>query len=425
MLKVVSTSEYLNKLSKHTVSVYLQKQKNVQTIIDEVVAKGDDALLKYAREFDGIETTDFSLQVSEQEIKSAIQKIPLEMKSIIDEAYQNITFYHQKQKDKSWNFVRNGSFLGQLVNPVEKVMAYVPGGAGIYVSSVLMNCVPAQIAEVPDIYIANPPTKSGLTDPSLIYAAHLCGVKGIFKIGGAGAIAAFTYGTQTVPKVYKIVGPGNLYVTTAKKMVYGEVDIDMIAGPSEIMILADSSSNIDYITYDLFSQSEHDTDSSSIVLVPDKSTADKIIESVNEKVQHSKRQGILTEALSNNGYIVIYNSLKEAYQVINEYAPEHLEILLDIDYPSVVQNIKNVGSIFLGNYTPEPIGDYFAGANHSLPTGGTAKFYSPLGVYDFQKRTSVIKYTKERFFQDQDKVIQFAEYEGFYEHANSVRIRKK
>jgi len=269
------------------------------------------------------------------------------------------------------------------------------------------------------------PSKSdGSIDSSIIYAASLCGVKKIFKAGGAGAIAAFAYGTETIPKVYKIVGPGNLYVTTAKKMVYGDVDIDMIAGPSEIMVLADESSNVEYLTYDLFSQSEHSYEASSIVLVPNEEMGKKINESVKEKVVESNRQEILTQALTNNGVIVVYQNLSEAYEVINEYAPEHLEILVDINFDEISREIKNVGSIFLGEFTPEPVGDYFAGTNHSLPTGGTAKFFSPLGVYDYQKKSSVLKYSKERMKRDQEKIISFATYEGFSEHANSARIRK-
>ncbi|MDH4127482.1 MAG: histidinol dehydrogenase [Spirochaetota bacterium] len=423
MLKVISAKDYIEQVSKRNVSIYLQKQDKVEEILKEVIEKGDLALYKYAKEFDGVKDDNFSLKVSKDEIERAFKNINNDIRSIIDEAYDNITIYHRKEKEESWHFTRNGAFLGQLLNPIEKIGAYIPGGKGIYPSTVLMNCVPAQIAGVNEIYIASPPNEIGLIDPSIIYAASLCGVKDIFKVGGAGAIAAFAYGTETVPKVYKIVGPGNLFVTTAKKLVYGDVDIDMIAGPSEIMILTDELTNIDYLTYDLFSQSEHSEDASSIILVSNNETANNIINSVKKKVVKSKRRDILTKSLTNNGMIVIYNSLDEAYNVINEYAPEHLEILIDIDFAELSLKIKNVGSIFLGAFTPEPVGDYFAGSNHSLPTGGTAKFFSPLGVYDFQKRTSIIKYSKELFEKDYKKIASFAEYEGFFEHANSVKIR--
>ncbi len=423
MLKITDAQDYLNELKQRNLAVYLQKQDTVEKIIQEVLDKGDEALYRYAKDFDGVQNDDFNLTVSEEEYDKAHQDLHTDMKAVIQEAYDNITVYHLKEKEEAWNFTHKGAFLGQLINPIEKVGVYVPGGKGIYPSTVLMNCVPAKIAGVPEIYITTPPREDGTLDPAILYAAQLCGVQSIFKVGGAGAIAALAYGTDSIPKVYKITGPGNLYVTTAKKMVYGDVDIDMIAGPSEIMVLADESSNIHSLTYDLFSQSEHSVDASSIVLVPNRDIAMKIIESVHEKVLQSKRQAILTEALSNNGVIVLYNSLEEAYEVINEYAPEHLEVLIDLDYTEVSQKIRNVGSIFLGDYTPEPIGDYFAGTNHSLPTGGTAKFFSPLGVYDFQKRTSILKFSKERFIKDREKVIRFAEYEGFDEHANSIRIR--
>lgn len=424
MLRITVVKDYLAELKKRTLSAYLQKQDIVQKIINEVIQEGDKALFRYAKEFDKIEDPNFSIKVTDKEIEAVDKELPTNIKDILDQAFVNIERYHRKQKEESWNFVHDGAFLGQLVNPIEKVGAYVPGGEGIYPSSVLMNCIPAMIAGVPEIYITTPPRKDGTVDPSIIYAANLCGVKEIFKVGGAGAIAALTYGTETIPRVYKIVGPGNLFVTTAKKMVYGDVDIDMIAGPSEIMVLADEKVNIEYLTYDLFSQSEHDSDASSIVLLPDKQTAEKLIQSVNERAIQSKRKDILTEALTNNGVIVLYDTMEQAYEIINEYAPEHLEILVDIDFTLVANHIKNVGSIFLGEYTPEPIGDYFAGTNHSLPTGGTAKFFSPLGVYDYQKRSGVIRYSKESFKRDQQKVVQLAEYEGFFEHANSARVRK-
>ncbi len=424
MLKIMNAEDYLTHLKKRNLVVYLEKQDAVEKIIQEVLDKGDEALYQYAKDLDGVQVDDFNLTVSQEEYDKANKDLHSDIKAVIQEAYDNIMVYHLKEKEEAWNFTHNGAFLGQLVNPIEKVGVYVPGGKGIYPSTVLMNCVPAKIAGVPEIYISTPPRKDGTLDPAILFAAQLCGVKSIYKVGGAGAIAAMAYGTASIPKVYKITGPGNLYVTTAKKRVYGDVDIDMIAGPSEIMVLADETTNINALTYDLFSQSEHSTDASSIILVPNRDIANAIIESVNEKVLQSKRQAILREALSNNGVIVLYNSLEKAYEVINDYAPEHLEVLIDLDYTEVSQNIKNVGSIFLGEYTPEPIGDYFAGTNHSLPTGGTAKFFSPLGVYDFQKRTSVLKFSKKRFMKDREKVIRFAEYEGFYEHANSVRARE-
>lgn len=434
MLSIYESEEFLSRIQNRTVDsissfVSSSKIETVQKIIQEVRKKGDHALIHYAKEWDQIQDPNFRIKVSPEE-KEKKKEVPEKIRAVLNEAYENIYRYHMHQKQSSWHYNDRGAMLGQLIQPIEKVGVYVPGGSALYPSTVLMNCIPAQIAGVPEIYITTPPRSSGKSsdgtiDPAILYTAELCGVKKIFKVGGAGAISALAYGTETIPKVYKIVGPGNSYVTLAKKLVYGDVDLDMIAGPSEIMILADSNSPCESILFDLFSQSEHSPDASSIVLLPNQIMANQIQQLAKEKVQESKRKEILIESLSQNGALVIYSKIEEAYQIIREYAPEHLEILIDLPFQEITENIRNVGSIFLGEYTPEPVGDYFSGTNHNLPTAGTAKFFSCLGVYDFQRRSCISQYSKKRFMEDRNKIIAFAEYEGLFEHANSIRSRKK
>lgn len=425
MIPIKTVKEFLAEIQNRSYSADEKIEKSVMNIVRDVRKRGDEALMEYCHKFDKSTLTYEMLTIPEDYITSGAHAFSGEMKEVIDEAYNNIYDYHIHQQQPSYFVQRKEAIVGQLVNPIEKVGIYVPGGEGIYPSTLLMNAIPAKIAGVPEIYITTPPNQKGEIDLALLYTAYKCGVKSIYRMGGAHAIAAMAYGTNTVEKVYKITGPGNMYVTVAKKMVYGDVDIDMLAGPSEIMIIADSSSNPEYIVRDLFSQSEHAEDATSILLINSKKQANHINELVEELANKSKRAKILKKALSQNGRIVVYKTIEEAIECANHFAPEHLEILIQMNFPSITSSIKNAGCIFIGEYTPEPVGDYFAGSNHSLPTLGSAKYASPLGVYDFIKRSSIVYYNKEAFNSIRDKVAMFAQYEGFVEHANSIKVRKK
>lgn len=423
MIKTYDKNQFLKYLTNREI-LNFELEASVKEIINKVKTNGDEYIIELARKYDKVSTPDFSLEVTEKEISNAFDLLDNKLIDIFVEAKNNIFEFHQNQKTLSWHYHRNNTTLGQLVNPIEKVGLYVPGGLGYYPSSVLMNAIPAVVAGVPEIYLATPPRPDGTIDPSVLVCSRLCGIKKIFKTGGAQAVAAFTYGTESIPKVYKVTGPGNMYVTLAKKILFGLIDIDSIAGPSEVMILADKSSNLEYIVHDFFAQSEHSDDAQSVLLVPDKETADKFAELLKEKLKKAKRKDILEKSLSNNGIIVVYDNLSDAIDCINEYAPEHLQIIPDIDFEIISKYVKNAGAIFLGEYTPVPMGDYFGGTNHTLPTGGTAKFSSPLGVYDYVKYTSVLKYSKSDFLKVKNKIVSFANYENFYEHGKAVDIRE-
>ena len=399
---------------------YEDINKKVREIIEDVKADGDKALYKYSEMFDvKLE----SLTVSSEEIEEAYDRIDEEFKEVLLAAAGNIRKFHEKQVRN--NFFTNGKdgvLLGQIINPIEKAGIYIPGGTASYPSTVLMNVIPAKIAGVEEIILVSPPNKEGNIEDSILAAAKIAGADRIFKIGGAQSIAALSYGTETIPKVYKITGPGNIYVAMAKKMVYGEVDIDMVAGPSEILVIADENAVPENVAADLLSQAEHDRLAASVLVTTSEEIAEKVKNELAKQLERLPRKDTAKESLKNNGRIIITETIDEAVKISNEIAPEHLELCVNDPF-SILGKIKNAGSIFLGNNTPEALGDYFAGPNHTLPTSGTAKFSSPLSVDDFIKKSSVIYYTKEALEKVRDKIICFAEKEGLNAHAESVRIR--
>lgn len=399
---------------------YEDINKKVREIIEDVKANGDKALYKYSEMFDvKLE----SLTVSSEEIEEAYDRIDEEFKEVLLAAAGNIRKFHEKQVRN--NFFTNGKdgvLLGQIINPIEKAGIYIPGGTASYPSTVLMNVIPAKIAGVEEIILVSPPNKEGNIEDSILAAAKIAGADRIFKIGGAQSIAALSYGTETIPKVYKITGPGNIYVAMAKKMVYGEVDIDMVAGPSEILVIADENAVPENVAADLLSQAEHDRLAASVLVTTSEEIAEKVKNELAKQLERLPRKDTAKESLKNNGRIIITETIDEAVKISNEIAPEHLELCVNDPF-SILGKIKNAGSIFLGNNTPEALGDYFAGPNHTLPTSGTAKFSSPLSVDDFIKKSSVIYYTKEALEKVKDKIICFAEKEGLNAHAESVRIR--
>ena len=399
---------------------YEDINKKVREIIEDVKANGDKALYKYSEMFDvKLE----SLTVSSEEIEEAYDRIDEEFKEVLLAAAGNIRKFHEKQVRN--NFFTNGKdgvLLGQIINPIEKAGIYIPGGTASYPSTVLMNVIPAKIAGVEEIILVSPPNKEGSIEDSILAAAKIAGADRIFKIGGAQSIAALSYGTETIPKVYKITGPGNIYVAMAKKMVYGEVDIDMVAGPSEILVIADENAVPENVAADLLSQAEHDRLAASVLVTTSEEIAEKVKNELVKQLERLPREETAKESLKNNGRIIITETIDEAVKISNEIAPEHLELCVNDPF-SILGKIKNAGSIFLGNNTPEALGDYFAGPNHTLPTSGTAKFSSPLSVDDFIKKSSVIYYTKEALEKVKDKIICFAEKEGRNAHAESVRIR--
>ena len=400
---------------------YEDIKEKVKNIIEDVKENGDKALFKYNEMFDNVIMTD--LTVSSEEIEEAYSRIDNKFKETLKIAHDNIKKFHEKQVRNNFFVNENdGVILGQIINPIEKVGVYVPGGTASYPSTVLMNVIPAKIAGVNEIILVTPPNKNGKIDDVILASAKIAGVDKIFKIGGAQAIAALSYGTETVPKVYKIVGPGNIYVAMAKKMVYGEVAIDMVAGPSEILIIADESANAANVAADLLSQAEHDKLASSVLVTTSEILAENVKAELERQLKLLPREETAWESINNNGRIIITKTLDEAINISNEIAPEHLEICIDDPF-SVLSKIKNAGSIFLGKNTPEALGDYLAGPNHTLPTSGTAKFSSPLSVDDFIKKSSVIYYTKEALEKVKDNVINFAKNEGLDAHANSVSVR--
>lgn len=400
---------------------YEDINEKVKNIIEDVKENGDKALFKYNEMFDNVIMTD--LTVSSEEIEEAYSRIDNKFKETLKIAHDNIKKFHEKQVRNNFFVNENdGVILGQIINPIEKVGVYVPGGTASYPSTVLMNVIPAKIAGVNEIVLVTPPNKNGKIDDVILASAKIAGVDKIYKIGGAQSIAALSYGTETVPKVYKIVGPGNIYVAMAKKMVYGEVAIDMVAGPSEILIIADESANAANIAADLLSQAEHDKLASSVLVTTSEILTENVKVELEKQLKLLPREETARESINNNGRIIITKTLDEAINISNEIAPEHLEICIDDPF-SVLSKIKNAGSIFLGKNTPEALGDYLAGPNHTLPTSGTAKFSSPLSVDDFIKKSSVIYYTKEALEKVKDNVINFAKNEGLDAHANSVSVR--
>ncbi len=393
----------------------------VYKILKDVKTKGDRALIEYTSQFDKVDLD--SIKVTVEEIEEALQIVGDEFIDILKSAKENIALYHQKQLQNSWmTNDEEGIILGQITRPLGRVGIYVPGGKAAYPSTVLMNAIPAKTAGVPSIAMVTPPNRDGKVNPYILAGARIAGIDEIYKIGGAQSIGALAYGTETIDSVDKIVGPGNIYVARAKRAVFGLVDIDMIAGPSEICILADGSKNPKFIAADLLSQAEHDEMASSIFITTSKDLAIKVKEEVKKQTESSDRKEIIKKSLEGYGYIFIVKDVEEAIQISNEIAPEHLEVMFDNPF-ELLPKIENAGAIFLGEYTPEPIGDYFAGPNHTLPTSGTAKFSSPLGTYDFMKKSSLIYYNKEALRKVKDKVISFTEAEGLTAHGNSIKVR--
>ncbi|WP_133015875.1 histidinol dehydrogenase [Clostridium cuniculi] len=399
----------------------LNVRKSVEEIIENVKSSGDKALRGYTLDFDKVYLESFKIE--KEEIEKAYNEGDLEFIEILKESIKNIEKYHQNQKKTSYIYQKElGVFMGQRLIPMDSVAIYVPGGKAAYPSSVLMNAIPAKVAGVNEIVLVTPPDKNGEVNKQILVAAKLCGINKVYKLGGAQAIAALAYGTESIENVSMIVGPGNAFVAEAKRQVYGDVGIDMVAGPSEILIVADEKANPKYIAADLMSQAEHDELASSILVTTSKKLADKVNKEIEVQVKNLSRRNIIESSLINFGKIVICKSIEECIELANLIAPEHLELLIDspIEY---LEQVKNAGSVFLGEYTPEPIGDYFGGTNHVLPTGGTARFSSPLSVDTFVKKSSFLYYSQKAVVRDGEKIIRFANEEGLTAHANSVKVR--
>ena len=395
----------------------------VDMIVNEVRAKGDKAVIKYTKLIDRTEFTADEFLVTEGEYEAAYEAADPEIVESLKRAAANVRQYHQEQKPNSWMTYRGqGSLLGQSVIPLDRVGIYVPGGTAAYPSSVIMNAVPAAVAGVGEIIMMVPP-KDGKINPYVLVAAKEAGVSKIFKIGGAQAIAAMAFGTETIPRVDKITGPGNIFVTLAKKAVYGHCDIDMLAGPSEILIVADETADPAYTAADMLSQAEHDMLASSIVITDSKTLAEKVAAEAEKQLQQLPRQEIARASLDKNGLIIVAEDIMQAIELANVSAPEHMEILTKEPF-QLLPYVRHAGAVFLGAYSPEPLGDYFAGPNHVLPTGGTARYYSVLNVETFMKRTSLISYTQPELNRVSDDIIRLAEAEGLQAHANAIRIRK-
>ncbi len=408
-----------NTLNRHSDKIE-EVSDIVLEILEDIKKNKDEAIKKYSEKFDNVKLDSFL--VTKEEIDKAYKNIDKEFIEIIKESKANIEKYHSKQKYSHFDIKEENKRLTQIITPLERVGLYVPGGKSPYPSTVLMNAIPAIIAGVPEIAIATPPMKDGSVNKYILACAKICGISEIYKLGGAVAIGALAYGSQSIKPVYKICGPGNLFVTNAKKQVYGHVDIDMLAGPSEILIIATEDSDPKFIAADLLSQAEHDESAACILVTTSEKLKDEVINELEKQLKSLSKEDIARKSIDNYGMIFLVDNLIDAFDVSNEIAPEHLEIMLDNPYEHL-KKVKNAGSVFLGSYTPEPVGDYFAGSNHTIPTSGKAKFYSPLSVYDFLKRTSVIEYNKEELFLHKDKIIKFADKEGLTAHSNAIKVR--
>lgn len=416
-------SNILEDLLKRSPNSYGEYEDRVAAIIDTVREKGDEAIFSYTRQFDGADINADNIIVTKEEIEEAYAVVDRTLLDVIRKALVNIREYHEKQRQYSWfDSKDNGIILGQKVTPLKRVGVYVPGGKAVYPSSVLMNVMPAKVAGVDEIIMTTPPGKDGKICASTLVAATEAGVDKIYKVGGAQAIAALAFGTESVPKVDKIVGPGNIYVALAKKAVFGHVSIDSIAGPSEILVLADESANPRFVAADLLSQAEHDEMASAILVTTSRELAEQVSVEVDKFVAQLSRKEIIQKSLDNYGYILVASGEEEAIETANDIASEHLEIVMKDPF-TVMTKIRNAGAIFLGTYSSEPLGDYFAGPNHVLPTNGTAKFFSALSVDDFIKKSSIISYSKEALEPIYKDIVQFAECEQLTAHANSIRVR--
>jgi len=416
-------NDLLDNLLKRSPNNYGQYQEIVDGIISDIKLRGDQALFELTEKFDKCLVTKETIQVTREEIDAAYSDLSDELVGVIRRSAANIKSYHELQKRNSWIDTReDGVILGQKITPIERAGVYVPGGTAAYPSSVLMNIIPAKVAGVSEIIMMTPPGKDGKMNSATLVAADIAGVDKIFKGGGAQAIAAMAFGTESIPKVDKITGPGNIFVALAKRSVFGFVSIDSIAGPSEILVLADESANPKYVAADLLSQAEHDKLASAILVTTSKDLAEKVSDEIDRFLKVLSRKDIIEESLNNYGYALVAKDMADAIDAVNEIASEHLEILTSNPF-DIMPRIKNAGAIFLGEYSSEPLGDYFAGPNHILPTNGTAKFFSPLGVDDFIKKSSIISYSREALEAVHTDIEMFAEKEGLTAHANSIKVR--
>ena len=413
----------LEDLLKRSPNNYGQYEASVKEILDKVKEEKDAAVFAYTAKFDGAELTADTIEVTEAEIEEAYAQVDDTLLAVIRKAKDNIESYHAKQRQNSWfDSKPDGTILGQKITPLHRVGVYVPGGKAVYPSSVLMNVMPAKVAGVDEIIMVTPPGKNGKVSPNTLVAAKEAGVDKIYKVGGAQAIAALAYGTESIPKVDKIVGPGNIYVALAKKAVYGHVSIDSIAGPSEILVVADETANPRYVAADLLSQAEHDELASAILVTTSEKLAHEVSDQVDGFLKELSRAEIIAKSLDNYGYILLAETMEDVIDVANEIASEHLEIQTKNPF-EVMTKIRNAGAIFIGEYASEPLGDYFAGPNHILPTNGTAKFFSPLSVDDFIKKSSIISYSREALQKVHKDIESFAKAEQLTAHANSIHVR--
>lgn len=420
-LKESNKEEVLKEIRKRDEGKKEENLESVKNILDYVREYKDKALKELTKKFDGVSIDDF--KVSDEEIDEAYKLVDKNFIANIKEAKENILEYHSLQKEKDYILNRkNGVYMGQRVIPLERIGVYVPGGTASYPSTVLMNVIPAKVAGVKEIVMITPPKKDFKIDPYIAVTAKICGVSEIYKVGGAQGVGALAYGTESIQSVDKIVGPGNIFVALAKKEVFGDVDIDMIAGPSEILIIADKESNPKFIAADLMSQAEHDKLASSILLTTSKELGIEVIIELENQMKDLERKDIISQSLNNYGKIIVCKNIDECFEIANFLAPEHLEIMLN-NPMNYLGKVKNAGSVFLGEYSPEPVGDYFGGTNHVLPTSGTAKFLSPLSVQSFIKKSSFLCYTREALFEDGEKIINIANKEVLTAHANSIRVR--
>lgn len=419
----IQETEFLARLRERNLRTNKDVTETVSAIIDNVMKNGDDAVREYTIKFDGKAPENF--EVPHEELTALTAECDPEFIATLKRAADNIRSFHEKQKQQSWLTTKdNGVILGQRVRGLQRVGLYVPGGTAAYPSSVLMNAIPAKIAGVSELVMVTPPGRDGRPNPDIMAAAAVAGVDRVFLMGGAQAVAALAFGTQSVPKVDKIVGPGNIFVATAKKLLYGTVDIDMIAGPSEILVIADDSADPKFLAADLMSQAEHDKMASSILLTTSEKIADETIKEIYRQIETLTRRDIIEKSLDDFGVIIVCDNTDRSVELANELAPEHLEVCCEnpMEY---IGRLDNAGSIFLGNYSPEPLGDYFAGPNHVLPTSGTARFFSPLSVDAFIKKSSFIYYTEEALKADSEDIIRFADTEGLTAHANSIIVRNE
>ncbi len=422
-LNEANQAELKETLKKRGTDRFPEIEEKVAAIIERVKKEGDAALFDFSRQFDHFELTKENIRVSEEEIEAAVKEVEPEFLAVLEKAAANIRRFHEKQKRVSWlDMEEDGSMLGQKFTPIQKVGVYVPGGRAPLSSSLLMNVIPAKVAGVPKLILLTPPGPGGKVDASILAAAKVAGADEIYRVGGAQAIAAMAFGTESIPKVFKICGPGNIFVALAKKAVYGEVGIDSIAGPSEILVLADESADPRFVAADMLSQAEHDPMASAILVTTSESLAKEVEKEIEAFTQKLSRREVIEKSLEQFGFIFVAKEMEDAVQAVNDIASEHLEILTKDPY-ALLPQIKNAGAIFLGAYSSEPLGDYFAGPNHILPTNGTAKFFSPLNVDDFVKKSSIISYSREALLRDSEDIIRFAKKEGLTAHANSIAVR--